>query len=625
MFDTTKEDLKDLLRSINEGKLQLPDFQRDWVWSDADIRSLLASIGRGFPVGALLTLQTGGEVSFKPRVLEGAPDQGVLPEEYLLDGQQRLTSLYQATFGKAAVLTKNAKGEGVRRFYYLDIKKALDDYQTFEDAIVGVPEDRIFRTNFGKKVALDLSSPDQEYEKHMFPMNSLFHGPEWIYNWRRHWEGRGDDVATLAMKFQELVFDRFTRYKMPVIKLDKSNGREAVCVIFEKVNVGGKKLDAFELLTAIFAASKFDLRHDWLGDPKNGQPGRLERIRGISNPRHVFKELASLDFLQACTVLHTRDRRIEAQQTTGKQGRDLPAISCSRASLLQLPVEAYKRYADAIEAGFIEAGRFLNNQKIFWQTDVPYPPQLVVLAAVFAVMGRKAETAAAVDKLEQWFWCGVLGEVFGSSSETKIARDVPELVDWIAGTGPQPETIQSAYLQIERLDKLRTRQSAAYKGMHALLMKSGSRDFVTGKTAELMTVYQDNIDIHHIFPKKWCIDNGIEPAVYNSIINKTALSARSNRMIGGVAPSAYLGRIEKDESAEPEQLDNIIETHDISAETLRADDFEKFWSERRKKLAGLAAKAMGKDVILDSEPEEPTIEMADELEDVMESELHEAG
>lgn len=624
MFDTVQEDLKDLMKGINKGQMQLPDFQRDWVWSDADICSLLASIGKGFPVGALLTLKRGGEVDFKPRVLAGAPDQGIEPDEFLLDGQQRLTSLYQATFGQAPVITKNAKGEGIKRYYYINIKKALDDYQEFEDAIIGVPEDRIRRTNFGKDIELDLSTKEREYEQHMFPLNTLFQGMEWIYEWRSFWEKRGQGVAELAIEFQEHIHDRFTRYKMPVIRLDKSNGREAVCVIFEKVNVGGKKLDAFELLTAIFAASKFDLRHDWLGDPKHSVPGRLKRIRGLTNPRHVLNDLSSLEFLQACTVLHTRDHRLEAQKA-GKEGRELPSITCGKSALLQLPVEAYRHYANGIEKGFVEASRFLNNQKIFWEKDVPYPPQLVVLAAVFASMGQDAQTAPALEKLERWFWCGVLGEVFGSSSESKIARDVPQLIEWVGGNNVQPETIQSAYLQLDRLDKLRTRQSAAYKGIHALLMKSGSRDFVTGKTAELMTVYQDSIDIHHIFPKKWCIDRGIPSSIYNSIINKTALSASSNRMIGGAAPSVYLKQIAKEKGLSSMQLDTILETHAIDPGAVRADDFEAFWASRRRGLSRLASGAMGKEVVVESGSDEPTIEIPDDHEEILESELREVG
>ena len=106
MFDTTKEDLKDLLGDAHEGRLQLPDFQREYVWGDEDVRSLIASVAKGFPVGALLTLRAGGDVRFKPRLLAGVPAQDVQPDELLLDGQQRITSLYQSTYADQPVRTR---------------------------------------------------------------------------------------------------------------------------------------------------------------------------------------------------------------------------------------------------------------------------------------------------------------------------------------------------------------------------------------------------------------------------------------------------------------------------------------------------------------------------------------
>src|SRR5271154_1397586 len=118
MFDITKEDLKDMLREVDAGRLQLPEFQRSYVWNDEDVRSLLASIAKGYPIGALLTLQSGGEVKFKPRLIEGVSDKKIEPNDLLLDGQQRLTSLYQVTFAKAPVRTKNEKKIEVERYYY---------------------------------------------------------------------------------------------------------------------------------------------------------------------------------------------------------------------------------------------------------------------------------------------------------------------------------------------------------------------------------------------------------------------------------------------------------------------------------------------------------------------------
>src|SRR3954454_332297 len=106
MFESKKEDLKVILRNIDAGRLQLPDFQRDYVWGDDDVQSLIASIAKGFPVGALLTLETGGEVKFKPRTLAGVQCKNEDPQELLLDGQQRMTSLYQAMYCKQPIRTR---------------------------------------------------------------------------------------------------------------------------------------------------------------------------------------------------------------------------------------------------------------------------------------------------------------------------------------------------------------------------------------------------------------------------------------------------------------------------------------------------------------------------------------
>src|SRR6516162_8883292 len=96
-FQTNPFDLHKLLDDCQKGIIQLPDFQRSWVWDEDRIKSLIASISRAFPVGALMSLDTGGPVNFKPRPIEGAPPEArtATPQSLLLDGQQRMTSLYQ--------------------------------------------------------------------------------------------------------------------------------------------------------------------------------------------------------------------------------------------------------------------------------------------------------------------------------------------------------------------------------------------------------------------------------------------------------------------------------------------------------------------------------------------------
>ncbi|MBF0419610.1 MAG: DUF262 domain-containing protein [Magnetococcales bacterium] len=602
MFDSTKDDLKDILQWADKGRLQLPDFQRDYVWGDEDLRSLIASVAKGYPVGALLTLETGGDVNFKPRVLEGVVLRDeVVPEQLLLDGQQRITSLYQALFSDHSVRTRTPKGMHVDRYYYLDIKKALESGADIGDAIISVPGDKVIRTNFGRDVERDLSTREAEFENDFFPLNHTFDSRDWFYDWRDYWRGKDQvrDVGDLERDFYRGFVERIERYKMPIIRLDRKNSREAICLVFEKVNVGGKKLDAFELVTAIYAGtppSGFDLRGDWNGPADKSAPGRKERIIGSPNRCDVLSKIANTDFLQACSLMHTREQRLE-KVAEGMEGKELPQVSCRRDALLALPLEAYKKHASLVEEGFREAGRFLNEHKIIWHKDIPYPPQIVVFATTFAIMGREAQNAAAKEKLARWFWTVTLGELYGSATESRMSNDVLELVEWISGKGPQPRSMDVALFQKDRLKSLRTRVSSAYKGLHALQMLHGCRDFITGKPTDLMTFFNDKIDIHHIFPKAWCKKQGIQPAVFDSIINKTPLSKASNGAIGGAAPSVYLRRIEENNRIEPSDLDAILESHLIVPEHLRNDDFRAFYEARMEALSGVVAKAMGKPVV----------------------------
>jgi hypothetical protein len=112
-FQTNPYDLNKLLEDCHRGVIQLPDFQRSWVWDEDRIKSLIASISRAFPVGTLMSLDTGGPVNFKPRPIEGAPNEAkrVVPQSLLLDGQQRMTSLYQFTLrGKVVERSLRRKG-----------------------------------------------------------------------------------------------------------------------------------------------------------------------------------------------------------------------------------------------------------------------------------------------------------------------------------------------------------------------------------------------------------------------------------------------------------------------------------------------------------------------------------
>lgn len=600
-FQTNPYDLSKLLEDCDKGVLQLPDFQRSWVWDEDRIKSLIASISRAFPVGALMTLDTGGDVNFKPRPVEGAPvaAKDAKPLALLLDGQQRMTSLYQVTMRNKVVETVTPKKKKVKRWFYIDIRKALDSTIDREEAIIGVPEDRVVRGEFGREAGPDLSSSKLEYKLLMYPVAQVFDWDHWQDGFDQAWAG--DTNAAVREEFRRFkreVLENFKYYRVPVIALDRSTSKEAVCVVFEKVNTGGKPLDAFELVTAMYAAEGHELRKDWYGDDVH--KGRHYRFVDTQRPADseagIIANVGNTDFLQAVSLFYTRERRREAEKV-GKQGKELPAVTGNRQALLGLPLQAYKKYESQVERGFLQAAKFLHMLHIYRIFDLPYQSQIVPLAAILADIGDAWEHEANRAKLVRWYWNGVFGELYGSAVETRIARDFIEVPVWLQG-GAEPSTVSETMFRADRLKTMRMRLSAAYKGINALLMKEGAQDFRSGQKFDHTVFFGENVDIHHIFPQDWCKKQGIKPDVFDSIINKTPLSFRTNRIIGGVAPSAYLAKLEIGDAATPPiappRLDGYLRSHLIDPTLLRSNGFEAFMVDRQRQLLNLIEHATGK-------------------------------
>ena len=591
LFDTTKRPVSGLLAEIGSGAIQLPDFQRGWVWDDEHIVSLLESMSKSFPIGAVMTLETGGAAQFKARLVEGVdPAQaGQSPETLILDGQQRLTSLYQALMTRQAVATRDTKGKRWRRHYCFDMRASVGQPSPHDGdspvPVRSVPEDRMVKT-FRGEVALDLSSQEAEFAECMFPADLMFDSKRWRREFSSYWRGRDPDMAELWDAFEEQVIERFEKYQIPVIELRKATSKEAICTVFEKVNTGGVSLTVFELLTASFAANDFLLRNDWAA--------REERLK---TKFPVLSALSSDQFLQAATLCVTQERERERVVVSGGSSR----VGCRREEVLSLETADYVRWADRIEEGFGRVARFLDGQHIYRAKDVPYQSQLVPLAAALVELGTDAETQKAQEAIARWYWCGVMGELYGGSTETRFAKDFPELVALVRGGRETTTTISDAYFQASRLRTLRTRNSAAYKGLYALLMRDGAKDFLTGERLEKQIFFGDSIDIHHVFPKRWCEaqDPPIEPAEFNSIVNKSAISARTNQVIGGRAPSDYLKRLDDKPGASSAATDAVLKSHLIPAPHLRNGDFKAYIAERSRLLVELVEQAMGKEAMRD--------------------------
>lgn len=583
-FDSPIRDLQELLTDVGSGKIQLPDFQRQWKWDVDRIKSLLASIAKGFPVGVVMTMETGSdEVNFAIRPLAGVQPTKASPDFLLLDGQQRLTSLYQSMMNDAPVDTCDPRGKKMRGWFYIRIAESLDpDMDMEDDALFFVPEDRIIRSNFGRDIKTDYSDLDKEIQEGVFRLSQTFEN-EYYHEYLVRLVGLKPEAMEMFTNFARGPLRQLQTYKVPVIELSKSTSREAVCTVFEKVNTGGVALNVFELLTATFAASSTDFRlnDDWTA-----------RKQRMVNAREILQGVENTDFLQAISLLASRARKLNHEGG----GEKTPGITCKRKDILRLSLADYQQWAEPLTEAFIWAGQFLNGQFIFRHKDLPYRTQLVPLAALRVALGADADLMGVSKMLSRWYWSGVLGELYGGAVETRFARDLEEAELWVRG-GIEPGTVSGASFNPDRLLTLRTRNSAAYKGIYALTMRGDVKDWVNNQTVNQGTHRDFNIDIHHVFPQKWCAVNGIEDTLTQSIVNKTPISSATNRFISAKPPSRYVSELAEKAQVSLGETLAAIESHDIDPSFLQSDDFHGFFHDRRLRLLSLIGEAMGKPVL----------------------------
>jgi len=590
-FDSTKRNLYEILKDVNSGKIQLPDFQRGWVWDDDRIKGIIASVAKSFPIGAVMLLETGNEnIRFKTKPVEGVVGlNGTKPEMLILDGQQRITSLYQAIMTNRVVNTRNSKGYEIKRWYYIDMVKALDTDSDLEEAIFSINENKIITENIGRDIILDLSTEENEFKNLMYPVSMVDNYDEWRTKFIEYWDYDRDKIK-FWNEFEKKIIKGFNGYNLPVIVMKKENTKEAVCQVFEKVNTGGVSLTVFELLTASFASDEFDLKANW------------EDIKNKFKPYKILNNTSNTDIIQAITLYSTFNKRLAA--ITSGLTENIPSVSAKRKEMLNLTLSEYLKYRDEIVEGFIKSSKILVENHIFNSRDLPYSTQLVPMAAILAKLGDKIDNVGNKNKLMRWFWCGVFGELYGSANETRYALDMIQVTDWIENNAEEPKTIYDANFSPSRLNTLRTRNSAAYKGVYALMMDENTKDWLSATKIDFITYFSESIDIHHIFPVAWCEKNNIPRNDFDCIINKTPLSGRTNRIVSGDAPSKYLERLKKYAGVSDSEFNDILRSHVVSPDYMYKDDFYGFFNNRKEQILQRIEKAIGKQIPRDQLIEE---------------------
>jgi hypothetical protein len=424
-------ELSQLLDGIAEGSVVLPDFQRDFVWSEGDIASLVATVMMGWPAGSLL-LMRGAPEFFETREFEGAPSKAPVTQYVVLDGQQRLTALFHALRdggGDARYVLDLDKLDKIRRSSIGEVLSA----EELEEAI------EVFDVrDLDRRLRPSASGPL------LVPFSALASASA-FFEWRDYASsqappGLQDSVRTrLADAYREFL-GTVNHFQFPVVIMENDLPTEAVARIFERINKGGQELSTFDLLVARAYSPDWNLRLEW------------DRAQRETDLIEIYLRDEGLPVLQALALREFADVR--------------------RPALLKLNPPTIQREWDASVEAMEKAAEFVERSGMRSRPWVPYQQLLVPLAALALAHDLEAWRPL----LESWLWARSLQMDYDVASSTKMSADFATLSDAIALHEPLTFKVSLDPL----LEATRRQQGALWRTFLSLMLRNQAVDPFTG-------------------------------------------------------------------------------------------------------------------------------------------------
>ncbi len=507
-----------LVEQAYDGKVCLPNFQRDFVWTREEVADLVRSIVRGYFIGSLLLLRCDPKTPpFAPMFLRGSSpaNREPRPELLVLDGQQRLSSLIYALTAPDLSL----KDSSQRRWFFLNLDVLLNEPDSDE-----IVFDRARRELRG------LDSAEAQYEQRMLPCTALLTAQR-FYKWRdgfEDWQRKAepDKIEHYRSEWRDpwtKGATDFQTFEVPLVELPLVDDSDSVaigrvCAIFEKLNSTGVELSVYDLLTARLYRSGIRL-HDLWAEACQQHP-RLKAWSKGKADEHKFGVLV----LRTLALLRGLDPK--------------PRILIDLA-----PAEFetdWRRAAAAIERA-LELITLVapDGFGVFAEKWLPGFGLIPILAALRAEIDERRLGEQERHDLRRWYWCNVFMERYSSAVESKSRKDYLEMTrHWLEG-GPEPEVFREAQNWIGapgfRIRGSASYASAVYSGVFCLLALRNARDWRRGEDIRLQEL-QD----HHIFPQAYLRRHGVTRRVdVNTIANRTLISDETNGRIKDKAPADY--------------------------------------------------------------------------------------
>ncbi|NEQ39136.1 MAG: DUF262 domain-containing protein [Okeania sp. SIO3I5] len=518
--------LLDIIKSAVAGKVVIPDFQRSFVWKKDDIQDLLTSLLQGYFIGIFLMLDTPRKNPMFPfRSVEGMTEKPNVTETVtlVLDGQQRITSLYYALYEPNQPL----KGAKNPYRFYLVLESVLDN--DLESAVIGISE----RDSRRRKEYDELVKQHKALPFSLLRDSGTFN--KWLYREQNIW---GDKEQELLVN----IYNRLDKFMVPVISLSSETREEDIVNIFERINRTGLSLSLFDLAVAKLYKKGVKLRDLWDKVQNNYQ-----QVTALIKPEFLLRLIAL------------------RQGKEPKKGNLLRMTGEIEGELFE------KLWHEAVNSIVTAYQRLVNVYGAFDSRWIPYTTLIIPLAALLNKINRVSAGAEAYQKLDCWYWGCILGQRYENAVDSKIYNDFQNIGRWIDNQGNPPEWLQK--LSVQSFD---LKAETLYKGLMGLIACEGSKDFLTGQPAEINKCQDD-----HIFPKS----RYQKYDFVNSILNRTLISQATNRCKTNKLPADFLDDCLAKHGGNEEQLLETLASHFIDENgyaAMQNNDFISFINSRQK-------------------------------------------
>ncbi|MFF5423032.1 MULTISPECIES: DUF262 domain-containing protein [unclassified Streptomyces] len=570
VFKTNPETVGSLIRSINEGSLALPNFQRSFVWDPKRTVGLIKSIILRYPAGTLLTWEQSSSHRFDSRPFEEAPTHNVNePRRLVLDGQQRLTSLYHALTGKGEYQ------------FFIKVWPFINpsDYTLLPIEEVEL-ETAIVAYDTRGRLRHDPLKEEWQLENGTFPLSSFHELRKSFKALSRSITEERETQDTLEETLHQLregYLQPLDSYPFPVVDLPEHTSLLAVCNIFETLNKTAKPLGVFELLTAKFYPSGARLREWW------------EKAQAEYPILSEF-DVDPYNLLQAVSL-----------RARG---------SAQRADILgKLTSEELEQHWDAVVTAAADVLDMLKREcGVISPQWLPYGMLLVPMAAIWPEIAalRPHQRGQARTRLQQYYWCSVFTENFDQGANSQVGADYKLLRGWVTNQeeNKAPESVENFDLTDADLLSARANRKALFRGVMSLLIQGGAKDFLSAQAVSNIRPSEAKLETIQVFPKSWLQKNSETP-VADLILNRIMVDGETRRSIKGSPLHEYLS---SQEPSVQTKLVDVLSSHLINTQPeygFRCGDYEDFLQERLSLVLEAIEQATGQAVVVDSEVGEP--------------------